>query len=208
MGRVGSDPRGSLSNPLRHGAGPGRGSSPWDSPADPPRKQTGRRGSSRVTRGAGRVPGHRNSRLSLAAGKNHLRPSHQDRAHDYYPLHIKGIHITKQNICPITADGQLLAYLLLHLASLASSSNILALTKLLGSYLHHRTCSFHRSIAEVLPTTRLSDVFNDSMMQLSAAFGYLNTASIEDYNQCLFLESCVSASLTTMSPTQVDSVLI
>ncbi|POV99605.1 hypothetical protein PSHT_00292 [Puccinia striiformis] len=105
MGRVGSDPRGSLSNPLRHGAGPGRGSSPWDSPADPPRKQTGRRGSSRVTRGAGRVPGHRNSRLSLAAGKNHLRPSHQDRAHDYYPLHIKGIHITKQNICPITADA-------------------------------------------------------------------------------------------------------
>ncbi|KAI7932995.1 hypothetical protein MJO28_017879, partial [Puccinia striiformis f. sp. tritici] len=64
------------------------------------------------------------------------------------------------------------------------------------------------SIAEVLPTTRLSDVFNDSMMQLSAAFGYLNTASIEDYNQCLFLESCVSASLTTMSPTQADSVLI
>ncbi|POW09534.1 hypothetical protein PSTT_06698 [Puccinia striiformis] len=28
MGRVGSDPRGSLSNLLRHGAGPGRGSSP------------------------------------------------------------------------------------------------------------------------------------------------------------------------------------
>ncbi|POW13031.1 hypothetical protein PSTT_03994 [Puccinia striiformis] len=48
MGRVGSDPRGSLSNPLRHGAGPGRGSSPWDSPADPPRKQrvvAGRHGS-------------------------------------------------------------------------------------------------------------------------------------------------------------------
>ncbi|POV94978.1 hypothetical protein PSTT_16545, partial [Puccinia striiformis] len=58
IGRVWANPCGSLSAPLRSGAGPGRGDSPWDSPADPPRQQTGRRGSSRVTRGAGRVPGH------------------------------------------------------------------------------------------------------------------------------------------------------
>ncbi|POW17301.1 hypothetical protein PSTT_00679 [Puccinia striiformis] len=142
MGRVGSDPRGSLSNPLRHGAGPGRGSSPWDSPADPPRKQTGRRGSSRVTRGAGRVPGHRNSRLSLAAGKNHLRPSHQDRAHDYYPLHIKGIHITKQNICPITADASRLFIATLSLVGQFIKHPSTHKTTWLN--LHHRTCSFHR----------------------------------------------------------------
>ncbi|POW16044.1 hypothetical protein PSTT_01577 [Puccinia striiformis] len=58
MGRVWANPRGSHSAPLQSGAGPGWGDSPWDSPPDPPRKQTGRRGSSRVTRGVGRVPGH------------------------------------------------------------------------------------------------------------------------------------------------------
>ncbi|POV95347.1 hypothetical protein PSTT_16290 [Puccinia striiformis] len=41
MGRVWANPRGSHSAPLQSGAGPGWGDSPWDSPPDPPRKQTG-----------------------------------------------------------------------------------------------------------------------------------------------------------------------